>query len=83
MVTIHMGSTGGAGCLEPAEEIRVRWLAGHSDPDWLRCSAYVRLQARMASMPVIEQAKGIFMAQWGGPRNRRLMPSAGLPSGRM
>ena len=48
-----------------AEEIRVRWLADLTDPDRLRHSAYARLQARMASMPVIEQAKGILMAQYG------------------
>jgi len=48
-----------------AEEMRVRWLAGHSDPDRLRYWAYARLQARMASMPVIEQAKGILMARYG------------------
>ena len=48
-----------------AEQIRVRWLADHSDPDRLRYSAHARLQARMASMPVIEQAKGIIMARHG------------------
>ena len=34
-----------------------------TDQDRLRYSAYARLQARLASMPVIEQAKGIVMAQ--------------------
>ena len=53
-----------------AEEIRVRWLADHSDPDRLRYSAHARLQARMASMPVIEQAKGIIMAQRGWPEEQ-------------
>ena len=36
-----------------------------TDPDRLRYSAYARLQARLASMPVIEQAKGILMARYG------------------
>jgi hypothetical protein len=53
-----------------AEEIRGIWLAGHSDPDRLRYWAYARLQARMASMPVIEQAKGILMAQYGWPEEQ-------------
>lgn len=38
--------------------------------DRLRYSAYARLQARMASMPVIEQAKGILMGQYGWPENQ-------------
>ena len=50
-----------------AEHIRVKWLADHTDPDRLRYSAFARLQARMASMPVIEQAKGIIMARYGWP----------------
>ena len=56
--------------LSRAEEIRVRWLADHSDPDRLRYSAHARLQARMATMPVIEQAKGIIMAQHGWPEEQ-------------
>jgi hypothetical protein len=36
-----------------------------TDQDRLRYSASARLQARLASMPVIEQAKGILMAQYG------------------
>jgi hypothetical protein len=48
-----------------AEQIRARWLAARADPDWLRYSAYARLQAQLGSMPVIEQAKGIIMAQYG------------------
>jgi len=47
------------------EQIRARRLAARSDPDRLRYSAVARLQARLASMPVIEQAKGIIMAQYG------------------
>jgi hypothetical protein len=48
-----------------AERIRALWLAAHPDADRLRYSAYARLQARLATMPVIEQAKGIIMAQCG------------------
>jgi len=48
-----------------AEQVHKLWLAAHSNPDPLRFSAYARLQARLASMPVIEQAKGILMTQCG------------------
>jgi hypothetical protein len=48
-----------------AEQVHKLWLAAHSNPDPLRYSASARLQARLASMPVIEQAKGIIMAQFG------------------
>jgi hypothetical protein len=48
-----------------AELIQADRLAALTDPDRLRYSAYARLQARLASMPVIEQAKGIIMAQYG------------------
>ena len=41
-----------------------------TDQDRLRYSAYARLQARLASMPVIEQAKGILMAQYGWREDR-------------
>ena len=41
-----------------------------TDQGRLRCSAYARLQARLASMPVIEQAKGILMAQYGWREDR-------------
>jgi hypothetical protein len=47
-----------------AEEIRKIWL-DPANRDRLRYSAHARLQARLASMPVIEQAKGILMAQCG------------------
>lgn len=40
-------------------------MAGPDGPDRLRHSAYARLQAQLASMPVIEQAKGIMMARYG------------------
>jgi hypothetical protein len=39
--------------------------ATRTRPDRLNHSAYARLQAKLASMPVIEQAKGIIMAQCG------------------
>jgi len=45
------------------ERLRELWLSGQRDR--LRYSPYARLQARLASMPVIEQAKGILMAQCG------------------
>jgi ANTAR domain-containing protein len=48
-----------------AEMIQADRRAARSDPDRLRYSAYARLQARLASMPVIEQAKGIIMARQG------------------
>ena len=47
------------------EMIQADRRAARTDPDRLRYSAYARLQARLASMPVIEQAKGILMAQQG------------------
>lgn len=47
------------------ERIRAQRLAAGTEPDRLRRSAYARLQARLSSMPVIEQAKGILMAQYG------------------
>jgi hypothetical protein len=43
--------------------------ASRTDQEQLRYSAYARLQARLASMPVIEQAKGILMAQYGWPED--------------
>ena len=45
------------------EGLKEQWLTGQYDRT--RYSAYTRLHARMASMPVIEQAKGIIMAQFG------------------
>jgi len=36
---------------------------GRAQQERLRESAYARLQARLDTMPVIEQAKGILMAQ--------------------
>jgi hypothetical protein len=48
-----------------AERVHELWLAAHPGADRLRYSAHARLQARLASMPVIEQAKGIIMAQLG------------------
>jgi anti-sigma B factor antagonist len=40
------------------------WIeVGHSHPEVLRDSAFARVQAQLESLPVIEQAKGILMAQ--------------------
>jgi hypothetical protein len=50
---------------ERAHEIRTLRRASRRDPDLLRHSAYARMQAKLASLPVIEQAKGIIMAQCG------------------
>jgi hypothetical protein len=47
------------------QQIRELWLASRTDPDRRQYSAYARLQARLTSMPVIEQAKGVIMAQCG------------------
>jgi hypothetical protein len=55
---------------DQSERIRAEWLVGYTDPDQLRFSAYARLQARLASMPVIEQAKGIIMGKYGWPEDR-------------
>lgn len=42
--------------------------AGRSQREAMHDSAYARLQARLATLPAIEQAKGIVMAQTGcGP----------------
>jgi hypothetical protein len=46
-----------------AEQLCELWLSGRRDA--MRYSAHARLQARLASMPVIEQAKGVIMAQFG------------------
>ena len=53
-----------------AEQIRELWLTARRQPDRLRRSAYARIQAQLASMPVIEQAKGIIMAQCGCPEEQ-------------
>ena len=55
-----------------AEQICEVWLAAHPDADRLRYSAYARLQARLESMPVIEQAKGVIMAQCGWPEDQAI-----------
>jgi hypothetical protein len=52
------------------EQIRAQRLAALTDPDRLRRSAFARLQAQLASMPVIEQAKGIIMAKYGWPEDQ-------------
>jgi hypothetical protein len=48
-----------------SERLRALRLAARTDRDRLRYSAYARLRSRLTSMPVIEQAKGIIMAQRG------------------
>jgi hypothetical protein len=53
-----------------AEEIHRLWLPDQTSRERLQYSAYARLQARLASMPVIEQAKGIIMAQCGWPADQ-------------
>jgi hypothetical protein len=53
--------------LDRTQQIRDLWHGGGS---LLQYSAYARLQARLASMPVIEQAKGIIMAQSGWPEEK-------------
>jgi ANTAR domain len=50
---------------DQAEQIRKQRQQRLTDPDRLRRSAYARLQAQLASMPVIEQAKGIMMVKYG------------------
>ena len=46
-----------------ARATRAQILRGRSQREILHDSAFARLQARHESMPVIEQAKGIIMAQ--------------------
>ena len=53
-----------------AQQVHELWLATRSGANPLRYSAYARLQARLASMPAIEQAKGIIMAQFGWPEDQ-------------
>jgi hypothetical protein len=55
---------------DQAEEVHALWLTLHPESDRLNYSAHARLQARLKSMPVIEQAKGIIMAQCGWPEDR-------------
>lgn len=56
--------------LDRSQQIHDLWLTTHPDADPLRYSAQARLQARLKSMPVIEQAKGIIMAQFGWPEDQ-------------
>jgi ANTAR domain len=53
-----------------AGQIRELWLVASTDTDRLLYSASARLQARLASMPVIERAKGVIMAQFGWPEDQ-------------
>lgn len=48
-----------------AECVRELWLSHAAHRDKQLYSAYAQMQARLASMPVIEQAKGIIMAECG------------------
>ena len=57
-----------AGSMARLQATRQEIQAGRSQRAVLHDSAYARLEARLASLPVIEQAKGIVMAQTGcGP----------------
>jgi hypothetical protein len=53
-----------------AEQVHELWQTLHPETERLRYSAYARLQARLKSMPVIEQAKGVIMAQSGWTEDR-------------
>lgn len=53
-----------------AEQILASRTAARTGTDRLGYWAYARLQARLASLPVIEQAKGIIMAQYGWPEDQ-------------
>lgn len=53
-----------------AQQVHELWLAARSGANPLRYWAYARLQARLASMPGIEQAKGILMVQFGWPEDQ-------------
>ena len=53
---------------------------GRSRQEIWDASAYARLQARLETMPVIEQAKGILMAQQRCGPTRRSTCCAGPPS---
>ena len=50
------------------ERVHELWMMASTRS--LRYSAYARLQARLASLPVIEQAKGIIMARCGWPEDQ-------------
>jgi hypothetical protein len=50
---------------ERTHEIQMVRQAARTDQDRRRYSAYARVQAKLATLPVIEQAKGIIMAQCG------------------
>jgi two-component system, response regulator / RNA-binding antiterminator len=49
---------------------RAAFRNGRSQREVLHESAYARLEARLATLPVIEQAKGILMARTGCPPDR-------------
>ena len=57
-----------AGSMARLQATRQEIQAGRSQRAVLHDSAYARLEARLASLPVIEQAKGIVMGRTGcGP----------------
>jgi len=56
-----------AGSVARLQATRQEIRTSRSQRDVLHDSAYARLEARLASLPVIEQAKGIIMAQTGCP----------------
>ena len=47
------------------EHVRERWLSYAAQHEERQDSAYARIQARLTSTRVIEQAKGILMAEYG------------------
>ncbi len=53
-----------------AEQVRAGRLAADAAPGRLRNSVYARMHARLASLLVIEQAKGILMAWYGWPEEQ-------------
>jgi hypothetical protein len=55
---------------DQTEQVHELWLMAHPNAQRTRYSAHARLQARLKSMPVIEQAKGIIMAQSGWSEDR-------------
>lgn len=54
-----------AGSMARLQASRQAIQSGRSDREVLHDSAYARLEARLATMPAIEQAKGVVIAQTG------------------
>ena len=60
----HLAEAPGAGEAGARPQEISGWIeVGQSHPEVLRHSAFARVQAQLESLPVIEQAKGILMAQ--------------------